>query len=259
MNYGLQLSASGALTALYRQDVYANNLANINTPGFKADVPANRQRLVVRQEDGLLSMPSNDLLEKLGGGVQVATPVTNFAQGSLDSSANPLDLAIEGNGFFVVRAATSGSADRLRLTRDGRFTLNSEGHLVMATTGMPVLDDQNRPIEITGVGPVTVGTNGVVRQGEREIATLRLVDVPNRRELRKMGENLFAAPATAMNNLAPATGTIVQGARERASVDEITALLDVQSAGRAASANLAMISYQDRMTERAIAQLGRMA
>lgn len=256
MNYGLQISASGALTAMYRQDVLANNLANINTAGFKPDVPSIRTRSAVRQEDGLTFMPSNALLERLGGGVQAAATQTEFAQGPIADSNNPLDVAIRGEGFFVVRSATSGSSDRLRLTRDGRMTLDSGGRLVMATTGMPVLDAQNRPIEISGKGPITIGGDGMIRQNGAEVATLNVVKVSDPTKLHKEGSNLYIAPTGEMGGLAKASGEVVQKALEGSAVEEISALMDVQEAGRAASANLNMISYQDRMTERAISQLG---
>src|SRR4051812_42884899 len=68
MSYGLQISASGVMTSLYAQDVYANNLANMDTPGFKPEIPSIMPRLAVRQEDHLPFMPSNALLERLGGG-----------------------------------------------------------------------------------------------------------------------------------------------------------------------------------------------
>jgi flagellar basal-body rod protein FlgG len=148
MNYGMHISASGALSAMYRQDVLSNNLANINTNGFKADQPAVRYRPSVREEDGLSFMPSNELLEQLGGGVQVVQPRTRFEQGTIEETSNDLDLAIKGDGFFVVRSETTDGADRLRMTRDGRFTISSKGQLVMASSGMPVLDVQNRPIEV---------------------------------------------------------------------------------------------------------------
>ena len=66
MQYGLQISTSGILTGMYRTNVLANNLANINTTGFKPDSAFTRQRAVVREEDGVYSLPSNRLLEKLG-------------------------------------------------------------------------------------------------------------------------------------------------------------------------------------------------
>ena len=69
MNYGMQISASGALSGLYRMDVFSNNLANINTTGFMPDVPVIRQRDAAAREDGLGAMPSNELVERLGAGV----------------------------------------------------------------------------------------------------------------------------------------------------------------------------------------------
>ncbi|MCC6428797.1 MAG: flagellar hook-basal body protein [Phycisphaerales bacterium] len=259
MNYGLQISASGAQTALYRQDVFANNLANINTVGFKPDIPSARQRPAVRQEDNLPFLPSNDLLERLGGGLQLATPRTSFEQGSLESTSSPLDLAIKGDGFFLVRAATSDSTDRLRLTRDGAMTLDGNGRLVLAGTGMPVLDVQNRPIQLDTTANITVGADAVIRQDGIEVAQLRIVDVPDRTRLTKVGKNLYNAPADAISSAATATGAVVQFSVERSAVDSINALMDMQDAGRSVQANLAMIRSQDRLLERAIGQFGRVA
>jgi flagellar basal-body rod protein FlgF len=259
MNYGMQISASGALSAMYRQDVLSNNLANINTNGFKADQPAVRYRPAVREEDGLSFMPSNELLEKLGGGVQVVQPRTKFEQGTIEQTTNPLDIAIQGDGFFVVRSETTDGADRLRLTRDGRFTINSDGLLVMSSSGMPVLDAQNRTIQVPGQGKITVDTDGTLRHDGAEIAKLRLLGFDDKSRLRKVGSNLFAADAEAMTNARPASGHLLQNAIERASIDEIKTMLDIQDAARSASSNLNMIRYQDQMSERAIAQLGRIA
>src|SRR5881396_1878551 len=118
MSYGLQISASGVMTSLFAQDVYANNLANIDTPGFKADIPSIMPRQAVRQEDGLPFLPSNKLLERLGGGVLLNPNRVDFTQGSFKDTGNPLDLAISGDGFFVVRDETDKQTERVRLTRD---------------------------------------------------------------------------------------------------------------------------------------------
>ncbi len=258
MNYGMQISASGALTAMYRQDVLANNLANVNTSGFKPDIPHARQRDAVRQEDGLSFMPSNDLLERLGGGVQLSPTQTKFEQGPIEMTGNPLDLAIKGDGFFVVRAQTSGSTDRMRLTRDGRMTLNSSGRLVLASSGMPVMDVQNRPIDLTGSGKITISSDGKISQGGVEVAQINMIDVPDRTALHKVGDNLFQATADAMASATHAKGTMLQGAKEGSAVDPIRAMLDMQEAARASTANLNMITYQDRMNDRAISQFGSM-
>ncbi|MDX2118226.1 MAG: flagellar hook-basal body protein [Planctomycetota bacterium] len=257
MNYGFQISASGVLTSLYRQDVAANNLANARTVGFKPDVAATRQRPAVREEDGLPNLPSNTLLERLGGGVLLQRNRVTFEQGNLES-AGPLDLAFQGDGFFVVRESVNGANDRIRLSRDGRMTRNSDGILVQAGSGMPILDAQNRPIPLPD-GPVQVGTDGVIRQGTRELARIRLVSVPDTSRLTKIGDSLFQAPNDAVAGMRPATGIVKQGFVEQAAIDEIKAMMDVTDAGRDVDANLGLIQQQDRMLDRAINTLGRVS
>ena len=88
MNYGLYLSASGVLTNTYRQDVFANNLANVETNGFKPDVPMLRQRDAESVEDQLGFDVSNEIMDKLGGGALAAKQRINFAPGSLKATGN---------------------------------------------------------------------------------------------------------------------------------------------------------------------------
>jgi len=257
MNYGFQISASGVLTSLFRQDVAANNLANARTVGFKPDSSATKQRNVVREEDGVRNMPSNALLERLGAGVLLNPNRISFEQGNLEA-AGDLDLAFQGDGFFVVRESINGDSDRVRLTRDGRLTRNSEGLLVQAASGLPILDRQNRPIVLPD-GPVQIGTDGVIRQGSREIARLNLTSVPRHDRLKKMGNNLFQAPNDAIAGMRPARGIVKQGFVEQAAIDEIKSMMDVTDAGRDVDANLSLIQQQDRMLDRAINTLGRVS
>ncbi|MFO0493203.1 MAG: flagellar basal body protein, partial [bacterium] len=93
MNYGLYLSASGTLNALYRMDVAANNLANSETTGFKSDITAAMARDAANPEDGL-HLPSNKLLEKLGGGVLAGPNRTAWRQGALQTTNHDLDVGI---------------------------------------------------------------------------------------------------------------------------------------------------------------------
>lgn len=257
MNYGIQISASGVQTALHRQDVLANNLANINTPGFKADIPATVARRSAREEDGLFSLPSNKLLEKLGAGVLAAPPKTEFEQGPIESNRGPLDLAIRGRGFFVVRDSTSGTANTVRLTRDGRFSRDGSGRLVMAATGMPVLDASNQPIVITGSGAVAIDGDGTVRQNGQEVGKIAVVDVADYSGLNKVGNNLFRASASALASKRPASGEVMQHSVEHSSVDEVSTILAITEAGRDVEINMSMVAYQDRMNERAINSLAR--
>lgn len=259
MNYGIHISASGALTAMYRQDVFANNLANLDTIGFKPDVPAAMQRDPARVEDSLPFMPSDRLLERLGAGALSAPNRISFSQASLESTGQPFDLALQGDGFFVVRADGQSGADRLRLTRDGRFTRDPSGRLVMATTGLPVLDTQNNPVLVPDGAAVRVDADGAVRQGDRLVARLRVVDVPGRDALVKEGHSLFRAPASVMDGATPSRALVRQGFLEGSGVDAFRAMMQVTGAGREVDGNMSLIAQHDRMMERAINTLGRVS
>ena len=257
MDYGIQISASGALTAMYRQDVLTNNLANASTVGFKPDIPSTRQRDPVRREDGVFHLPSSAMLERLGAGVMLNPNRAIFGQGALERTGGALDVAIQGNGFFVVRDETDTTGDRMRLTRDGRFARDSGGRLVMAAGGRPVMDANNRPITLTGTGKVTIDADGAVLQDGRSVAKLQLADVRETSRLEKAGNSLFRAPAGSVAPRQQAEGTLRQGFVEASGVDEITTMMQITGASRDVEANIGMIQQADRLMDRAINQLGR--
>ncbi|HED52939.1 MAG TPA: flagellar hook basal-body protein [Phycisphaerales bacterium] len=259
MSYGLNLSASGALTSMYRLDALTNNLANVNTVGFKPHTPYTRQRDAARIEDNLGRVDSDPLLERLGGGVQLAPTLIDFTQGSLRQTGNQLDVAFDGDGFLAVRGDSSGDTTVLNLTRDGRLSLDSTGKLVMSSSGRPVLDIADQPIRLERDAEVLIGTDGTISQSGRRVAQLKLVDVADHSRLRKVGQGLFAMTNDAIESLHPASGRLKQGHVEGSAVNEISTLMKVQAAAGDVRANLAMISYHDRLMDRAINRLGRVA
>ncbi len=259
MNYGYAIGASGVLAAMHRQDVAANNLANVTTVGFKMDVGATVSREAARVEDGLYNLPSNKLLEHLGAGVLLAPTRTIFKQGMVEASSNPLDVAIRGDGFLTVGSTDGDSAQTVRYTRDGRFTLDPGGRMVSASDGSPVLDSQHNPIHLDPGQKIEIDGSGAVRQGGREVASLGFVDFADRSVLRKVGESRFEINPGGEAAPRAATGTIVQSAVEGSAVDPINAMMAVQNAASAVSASLRLMSMHDELTGRAIAQLGRVA
>ena len=259
MNHGMYISASGALTSMHRLDALTNNLANVNTTGFKPHSPAVKQRDVARIEEGMPFADSNAMLERLGGGVQLAQTRIGFAQGALKQTGNPLDVGIQGDGFLMIRGDMSGNEAELHLTRDGRLTLSANGTIVQGTTGRPVLSVGNQPIRVDPSKPITIDSDGGIKQDGIRVAQLRFVDVPDRQRLTKAGDGLFRLSADALESMRPADGRIVQGELEGSAVDEIRALMEVQAAAGDARSNLAMIDYHDRLMDRAINRLGRVA
>lgn len=257
MIYGLNLSASGALAAMYRLDVHANNLANSETVGFKPVIPATRQREAAAIEDGLPHLPSDALLERLGGGVHLLANRVSRAQGTPERTGSPTDLALQGEGFLVVRQGTGDDAQSLRLTRDGRLALNSRGQLVQASTGLAVLDVNNRPISLSGTGEVRIDSDGTIRQGGATAGRLRVATVDEPGRLRALGEGLYAGTPADMARLRPGTATVLQGSVERSAVDPVRAMLDINAAERAVGSNTRMIQLYDELMERAVNRLGR--
>jgi len=267
MNYGLYLSASGALASMHRQDVMANNLANLNTVGFKPDEVIMRARLPERLEAGPLSAldgaPADAqlLLEQLGGGQFIAPSAVNLRPGPLQETGNDLDLAIEGDGFLLVNASPNAADPAgLRLTRDGRLSLNDRGELVMAATGHRVLDASDRPITLERGVPVNIDARGVVSQRGASKATLAFVGVRDPAALRKHGDNLFQIDG----DLAPArrlaaSGAIRQHHLEQSAVDPILALNSMINASKAVQANITMMQYHDNILGQIINTYGRVA
>ena len=255
MNYGIQISASGALTSIHKQDALTGNLANLGTAGFKPIMAGTQFRPSVRQEDGVYNLPSNDLLERLGAGVLSAPNKINFAQGAMEITTSPMDVAIDGSGFFTIDH-DGGQA----LSRDGRLSLNESGTLVQAATGRAVLDPSNNPIQINpNNGPLLIGPDGLITQNNQAVGQLGLSDVPDRSVLTKHGEGLFVSKYGTPLNLQDGRGAFKQYAFEASGVNEIDALMQIQDASRAAQGNIGMIDMQNRMMDRTINTFGRIA
>ncbi|MBK7404628.1 MAG: flagellar hook basal-body protein [Phycisphaerales bacterium] len=252
MNYGLYIATSGALNATYRQDLYTGNLSNMNTVGFKPDFAITRQRDPARVEDDLGYLPSNSMLERLGAGVMSERTKPQFQQGTIRNTGNPYDLAIRGEGFFALLNESDRSLDRLRLTRDGRFTRDPSGRAGLRGRGDAGRGRRWAARRHPRRADPEIGADGTIRQGGVEIAKLQFVEVTNRDELRKGTDGQFIANASQMANRRPATGLIDQGAVEEAAVNEITTLMQIEQASRDVQSNLSMIGYHDRMLDQAI-------
>ncbi|MCE7975036.1 MAG: flagellar hook basal-body protein [Leptolyngbya sp. PLA1] len=256
MSFGLQISASGVTTALYRQDVYANNLANMDTPGFKPDLPSTRFVPAGARGSDEFNLPPARLLERLGSGAALHANRVSMTQGSLQDSANPLDLGISGEGFFVVRDAQEREGQTL-LTRDGRLTRDSSGRLVLASSGLPILDTGNGEIFLRDSAPVKVDADGSIRQRGQVVARVRLARVADPALLSKQGHSMFLAPTESVDD--GAAGHVKQGAFEESAADEVSTIMQITSASRDVDANIAMMQQHDRLLDRAINVFGRLS
>lgn len=254
MNYGFYLSAGGIQTSMHRMDVISNNLANVQTPAFKPDAVEVRQMLPERFEPGAMADPQW-MLEQLGGGAHIDPTRYRFSQGSLSQTQRELDVAIEGDGFLIVRDGQNES-DPTFLTRDGALAIDGNGHLVMATTGFAVLDTNGEVIR-PDAGPIAVSTDGTITQNDTAIAQLQVVSVADPTQLRKSGQNLLST--TSLSGAAGPTtsSTVHQGYQEDSTVDPVMAMTQLLSLSRHIKANSVLLQYQDNLTGQVMNTMGR--
>ena len=247
MPYGLYISADGAQAQLQRMEVIANNLANVETTGFKRELGIVQARYSEAAQQGL-STPGAGTIDDLGGGVQLAETKTDFSPGAIQLTGNPADLAIRGDGFFVVR-----KGDQEMLTRAGNFRLTSTGELV-TQQGYPVLSDSRTPIAIRpDGGQWTINASGELRQ-DGTAQSLALVKPASLGDLSKSGENLFR-PLADPQPLPAAECAVDSGSLEMSAVKPTTELIDMLETTRLVEANINMIQTQDQMLNGLISRI----
>jgi flagellar basal-body rod protein FlgF len=186
--------------------------------------------------------------------VLVAPGLVDSQQGDLENTGNPLDLGIQGGGYFTVSDGKTKS-----LTRDGAFMLNNAGDLVLSSSQKQhVLDEQGNPIHIAGGGAsIQVLSNGQMLQNEQPVAKLQLVDVADPSKFTKRGANLLVYPAD--GDLRPANGEMHGGFQERANVDPTHELVDLMDTQRQLEANANMIKTQDSMLDKLVNDVAKIS
>lgn len=262
-------SASSALSALNTKlDVIANNLANVNTVGYKAS-RANFQDLlyVEKQQPGTENANGDErpIGLYIGLGVKVSGTHLNFEQGSAMATEKPLDIMISGRGFFAVDVGNDVSDTGLAYTRAGAFTLNSDGDIVMASdTGRRLEPSITIPDDLDS-DSLTITDNGEVwgRVGgtETSFGTIEISTFVNPTGLKQIGENLFVQTSASGDASAgePGTegrGTISNGRLEASNVDPARELVNLIRTQRAFEMNSQAIKAADE-TMRTVAQLRR--
>ncbi|MBN1763969.1 MAG: flagellar hook-basal body protein [Sedimentisphaerales bacterium] len=248
MLYGMYVSAAGAMANSYRQDVIANNLANVETVAFKSDLALLQARRTEAQLSGQRTH-TTAMLEGIGGGIFALPTVTDFSPATLEQTDSPYDLALTDKGFFQVQ-----KDDQVCYTRDGRLTYNTNNELVTIADKLPVLSDAGSPIVIDPQsGKLHVDEVGNVSQGDTVIAKLGIVDFEDTRVLRKQGNNLYISEDAPGQ---PTEPVIKQGFIETSGVnqvDQLTALIDTS---RQFQTNLTMLQIQDQTLGLAVTRLG---
>lgn len=240
MPYGLYISAEGAQAQTRRLETIANNLANVDTPGFKRDLAICQARYAEAVEQGLKA-PGSGGLDDIGGGVLVRQTKTDFTAGPLKHTQNPADLAIEGDAFFQVR-----KGDETLLTRAGNFRVTARGDLV-TQQGYAVLNETGAPVIIQpDAGPWEISGAGAVRQRDGDAQNLALVKPESFGDLVKVGENLFRSTTDA-RPIAPNERKVATGYVELSTVKPTVEMNAMIEASRLVEANINLMKAQDQM------------
>ena len=227
MDLGLYIAATGMVAQQVRQDQLSNDLANASTPGYKPDESPqhNFGEVLLANTEGGQPVGSADM------GVALGKTYTNMTPGSVQETGEPLDFAVQGNGFFAVQTAGG-----VRYTRDGQFTASSAGVLT-DTNGNPVLGQSGAPIKL--------GANGAVAAG-----ALGVFEVPG---AVKAGENLFAGTAGGK-----ASGIVRSGALEGSGIDAAKIMVEMITSLRSFQSGQQAIQTIGQTLQTASSRVGSM-
>ncbi len=195
-----------------KMNTVANNIANMDTTGYKSAHPRFKEFLSQADAEQPLAM------------VQDYAEYKNFAGGALSDTGNPLDVALVGRGFLGVKTADGQDA----FTRNGRFTVNSSNQLV-TTSGETVASQGGQPITIPdGETNITITKDGLISGKQGQIGQLKIVSFPDPQQLREIGNGLYKGNGT---EVADTQTTVQQGYVEGSNVNpilEMTSMMDVQ-------------------------------
>lgn len=258
----LSIAATGMLAQQTNVEVIANNLANMNTTGYKAQRAAFQDLLYQNiQQAGAQSSDTGTLLPsgiQLGAGVRTAAVYRITKAGDLKSTSNPYDVAINGSGYFRIQMPDGTDA----YTRDGNFQLSSSGELV-TQQGYTVQPGIVIPSTAT---TVTISTTGLVQvtlpsqTATQTVGQLELTRFPNEAGLKALGDNLYqetSSSGSPQSGVPGSTGygTIEQDFLETSNVDAVSEITSLIAAQRAYEMNSKVISTADQMLQEA-AKLG---
>lgn len=268
MIQAIYTSLSGMLNHRTRMDVISNNIANINTTGFKAAQASFQDSLYRTMQAG--TAQTNPA--QLGLGVTLASVITSFAQGPLQSTGRQLDLAISGNGFFGVKRDGGNAGEELFFTREGSFSVDKEGYLVNAD-GLKLVNDNEEPIQLDVSASKLIDTISIANTGEVNVTysdgstdgsnVIGLFNFTNPNGLLKVGGNLFVYNKDADPNPAGemqsekkpgqnGLGFILSGYLEMANVDLANELGNMIITQRGYEANAKVFTTSDEVLRETI-------
>lgn len=256
---GIYTAGSGMTATMLESDMVANNIANLQTTGFKkSDVNYAEFGSVMMNK-----ITGNDKTEigTLNNGVQVVGSQTAFTQGVLNHTGNSLDVALEGKGFFTVQDPNTFEEF---YTRNGSFTQNAQG-LVTTENGMILLSEQGNPFTLPQEAhSITIDSDGMmsVQSGQPPqsniLGQLKITQFENEATLESQGAYLYKpTETTKVVEFGTNPPTVVQGTLELSNVNAVQELIRNVTGSRRYESLQKAIHMQDQTLEQAVTQVGR--
>lgn len=251
---GIYTAASGMMLGMTRQDTLANNLANVSTCGFKRDrvasssFPGMLLNRIEKQGTSSNSYDSSSTVTPIGllnSGAAVGTISTDFSEGNLRPTENPLDLALGNDSYFAV-----STPEGERYTRDGQFTLNSDG-LLTDQQGRAVMDSDDQ--EITLNQDPTIDSKGNIFENGISVATLKIVHFTDPLSIHKEGANLVTSTAEPVLDDNP---QVKQGYLEQSNVNAISEMVDLIKVVRSYESLQKVVQAEDETLQTTIEKVG---
>lgn len=253
---GLYTAYTGMINKQKRLDTVTNNLANASTTGFK------REGLTSKSFDQMLTVKLNDLsvpylnegIGKMSLGVKIGENYTDYSQGSFKETGNTYDLALAGNGFFTISYTDKKGNTSEKYTRDGEFTMDSEGYL-RTLEGDYVQGEGGNIMIPVETSEVSIRDNGDIYADGEYVDSLRIVDFEDYNNIEKFGENLYNVVDGATET--ESTAAVKQGYLEMSNINVVKEMVEMITISRAYESNQKLIQTEDDMLDKSVNQVGK--
>ena len=259
---GLYTAYTGMINEQKRLDVLSNNLANADTNGYKKEGTTSQtfaDELAIKIKD----TSSYGLAQKLGTismGVHIGETYTDYSTGSFKVTDNSTDFAIKGDGFFAIAYTDKQGNSSVKYTRDGAFTVNTQGYLVTKDGDYVLNANDARNGNVNGrkqVDPsqkILEDERGHIQHNDQQVGTIGIVDFADYDYLAKYGENMY--DLVNGGTVTAADGRIVQGTLESSNVNVVSEMVNMITISRAYQAGQKVINTIDETLDKAVNQVG---
>jgi flagellar basal-body rod protein FlgG len=251
----LYTAASGAIASQLRLEIISNNLSNMNTSGFKKDSVVFRSYMPESCDEAAdlsnrKSHPGNSLPIYFPGNyhVGISQVISDFSAGDMKNTGNPLDVALDGDGFFCVKTPSG-----IRYSRNGEFSVNGDGVLV-TKDGFPVMGNGGT-IRINGTN-VVISKDGTITVDEQPAGVLKIVDFPRPYPLKKVGNTLFQEIGNGFAAKKADNVKVRQGVIELSNVETVKMMTDMISVLRNYESYQKIMQIDDSLTLKTINEVG---